>query len=175
MEPANQPGSAGLRVVHVAASSLAVTRLAAALAAAVLVVAGCGGEEQEGPRVAWAGEPRVAVHPDLPDDRLLTAQIRNDGEGELRLDAADARLLDERGEEVRATVRFSAGYSHSLYPPRDAPAETPRQESERLGGAATIPADGTAPLTVAWRAPRGTPRPATLDLGPASLSLPDAR
>ena len=147
----------------------------AALVAAALLTAGCGGEEESGPHVAWAGDARVAVHPDLPGDRLLTAQIRTDGQSQLRLDSDDARLLDERGEEVPATVRFSAGYSHSLYPPRDAPAETPRQERERLGAAATIPADGTAPLTVAWHAPRGAPAPTTLDLGAVSLSLPDAR
>ena len=153
-----------------------MTRLAAALVAAALLTAGCGGgEEGSGPRVAWGGDPLVAVHPDLPGDRLLTAQIRNDGPRELRLDSEDARLLDERGKEVRSTVRFSAGYSHSLYPPRDAPAETPRQERERLGAAATIPPDGTVPLTVAWHAPRGTPPPTTLDFGPVSLSLPDAR
>jgi hypothetical protein len=152
-----------------------VRRTAAALAAAALLIAGCGGDGDTEPRVAWAGDPQVAAHPDLPDDRLLTARIRNDGDGDLRLDSEDARLLDDRGEEVRATVRFSAGYSHSLYPPRDAPAETPRQESERLGAAATIPANGTAPLTVAWHAPRGSRPPASLDLGPVSLRLPDAR
>ena len=150
-------------------------RLAAGLAAAALLAAGCGGEGDDRPRVGWAGEPLVAVHPDIPGDRLLTARIRNDGGGELRLDSEEARVLDDRGRELKATVRFSAGYSHSLYPPRDAPAETPREERERLGSAATIPADGTAPLTVAWHAPRGSARAATLDLGPVALSLPDAR
>ena len=162
-------------MVRLAAPPQRVTRAAAFAVVAALLVAGCGGGEEEGPRVAWAGEPQVAPHPDLPDDRLLTARIRNDGDGELRLDSDEARLLDERGSEVRATVRFSAGYSHSLYPPRDAPGETPRQERERLGAAATIPEDETAPLTVAWRAPRGAPEAATLDLGPVALSLPGAR
>ena len=150
-------------------------RVAAFVVALALLTAGCGGDRDGGPRVAWAGEPQVAVHPDLPDDRLLTARIRNGGDGELRLDSEDARLLDESGGEVRATVRFSAGYSHSLYPPRDAPAETPRHERERLGAAATIPADGTAPLTVAWHQPSGSPRPVTLDFGPVSLRVPDGR
>jgi hypothetical protein len=161
-------------VVRLAASPLAL-RLAAGLAAVALLLAACGGGGDQEPRVAWAGDPQVAAHPDLPDDRLMTARIRNDGSAELRLDSEDARLLDADGREVRSTVRFSAGYSHSLYPPRDAPAESPREERERLGAAATIPVDGTAPLTVAWHAPRGAAEPRTLDLGPVALSLPDAR
>ena len=45
---------------------------------------------------------------------------------------------------MRATIRFAAGVTHSLYPPRDAPLENPRKQQERLGDAATIEPGGTA-------------------------------
>ena len=146
-----------------------MTRAAVALAAGAALLAGCGGGDE--PRAAWEGQPVVAVHPDLPGDRLLTAHVRNESGSDLLLDAADARLLDARGRPLKATVRFAAGYSHSLYPPRDAPSETPRQESERLGAAATILPHQIAPVTVAWEARRGA-EARLLDLGPVSLSVP---
>jgi hypothetical protein len=148
-----------------------VTRAAAALAAGAALLVGCGGDDGDTPRAAWEGQPVVAVHPELPGDRLLTARVRNESGSDLVLDAARARLTDAGGRRLRATVRFAAGYSHSLYPPRDAPSETPRQESERLGAVATIPPDGTAPVTVAWHARAGS-APRLLDLGPVTLSVP---
>ena len=147
-----------------------MTRAAPALAVAAALLAGCGGGGDV-PSAAWEGQPVVAVHPEIPGDRVLTAQVRNESGSDLLLDGSDARLLDARGHPLRATVRFSAGYSHSLYPPRDAPKETPRQELERLGAAATIPPHGTAPVTVAWETRRGA-EARLLDLGPVTLSVP---
>jgi hypothetical protein len=79
-------------------------------------------------------------------------------------------VLDASGRQVRATVRFAAGVTHSLYPPRDAPHENPRQQQERLGDAATIAPGESAPLTIAWHVRDGTP--VRVDFGRASLPLP---
>ncbi|HEX8054268.1 MAG TPA: hypothetical protein VF517_14865 [Thermoleophilaceae bacterium] len=147
-------------------------RLAPALAAVALVVlplVGCG--DDEGAALGWAVEPRVVQHPEIPGDLLVTGAVRNETDDELRLDSEDARVIGSDGRALRATVRFAAGYSHSLYPPRDAPRETPRQERERLGAAATIPPGGTAPLTAAWHRPRGGVRAVRIEIGDESVPL----
>ncbi|HEX8647942.1 MAG TPA: hypothetical protein VF715_13690 [Thermoleophilaceae bacterium] len=141
--------------------------VAALLAAAAL--AGCGGDS--GPSVAWDGQPQVAQHPEIPGDVLVTARVRNESGGELRLDAADVRVVGSDGRPIRAATTFAAGYSHSLYPPRDAPRETPRAESERLGAAATLAPGETAPLTVAWHRPRAG-RAVRIEVGGEELPLP---
>ncbi len=141
-----------------------------------VVAGGCGsGDEQDAAKAAWDGAPIVAPHPELPRDRIATGRIRNDGGSELRLSVRQARLLDGRGRPLRATVRFAAGATHALYPPRDAPKENPREQQERLGDAATIPAGESAPLTIAWHAAEGDRAPVRVDLGPVELPLPAAR
>jgi len=42
----------------------------------------------------------------------------------------------------------------------------------RLGSVVTIPPGKTAPLTITWRVPSGSPVPATADLGVARLEPP---
>lgn len=143
---------------------------AAALLAAALL-AGCGGGDEDGPAVAWEGQPRVVRHPEIPGDVLVTARVRNESDAELRLDASDIRVVDSSGRPIRAAATFAAGYSHSLYPPRDAPRETPRAESERLGQAATVAPGEAVPLTVAWHRPRGG-QAARIEVGGEELALP---
>jgi hypothetical protein len=142
--------------------------LAPALAAVALVV-GCG--DDDGAALGWAVEPRVVAHPEIPGDLIVTGAVRNETDEELRLDSEDARVVGSDGRALRATVRFAAGYSHSLYPPRDAPRETPREERERLGAAATIPPGGSAPLTAAWHRPRGGVRAVRIEIGDESVPL----
>ena len=110
-------------------------------------------------------------HPELPGDVLVTARVRNESGEELRLDAADVRVVGSDGRPIRAAATFAAGYSHSLYPPRDAPRETPRAEAERLGRAATVAPGDAVPLTVAWHRPRGA-QAARIELGGEELALP---
>jgi hypothetical protein len=142
-------------------------RRAALGALALALVAGCG-DDGGGAQVAWDGKPTVATHPELPGDRIATGKLRNDGDDELRLDVATAKVVDERGKPVKATVAFAAGAGHSLYPPRDAPREEPRKQQERLGFAATIPPGKSVPLTVAWHT---ADRAVRVDFGPASVPL----
>jgi hypothetical protein len=143
-------------------------------ALALAAVAGCGSDDPQPAKAAWDAPPVVAPHPELPRDRIATGRVRNDGGTELRLSVDQALVLDANGRPVKATVRFAAGATHSLYPPRDAPKENPREQQERLGDAATIPAGETAPLTIAWHAAEGRAAPVRVDLGPVDLPLPQA-
>ena len=146
---------------------------AAAVLAAALVLAACGQDSGSGPAVAWDGDPIVAPHPELPGDRVATGKLRNESDDELRLAIRDAKVLDDRGRPLRATVTFAAGATHSLYSPREAPAEDPRAQQERLGYAATIEPGRSVPLTVAWHAKDGPAE--RVDLGPVSIDLPPER
>jgi hypothetical protein len=163
-------------MVHVAATTRALSRVAAAaLAMAALVTAvGCGraNADRQPSAVAWDGMPLVAQHPELPGDRIATGRLRNSSDEELRLEATDAKLVDASGKGLRATVIFAAGVTHSLYPPRDAPRETPRKQQERLGFAATLAPGASVPVTVAWHASDGVAT--RIELGPGSLELPAA-
>lgn len=146
---------------------------AALVAAAALAGCGGGGGGDDGPPVAWDGEPRVARHPELPGDTLVTARVRNESGGVLRLEADTVRVYGADGNPIPAAATFAAGYSHSLYPPRDAPRETPSAESERLGRAATLDADESVPITVAWHRPRSSRSQATrIEVGGVDLPLP---
>jgi hypothetical protein len=162
-------------MVHVAATTRALRRTAAAAVAIVAVVvtaAGCGqaAADHEGSAVGWDGMPLVAQHPELPGDRIATGKLRNDSDEQVRLEAANAKVVDARGHQLRATVVFAAGVTHSLYPPRDAPRETPREQQERLGFAATIEPGDSVPVTVAWHAADGVA--VRVELGPGALELP---
>jgi len=148
-------------------ASLAALALAATAGA-------CGNGADDGPKASWDGAPAVAPHPEIPTDHIATGRIRNDGAGELRLSVTEARALDVQGTPVRATIRFAAGVTHSLYPPRDAPHENPRRQQERLGDAATIEPGKSAPLTIAWHAGTADRVPVRVDLGPVEVPLPPA-
>jgi hypothetical protein len=163
-------------VVQHAVEARVVKRLTVASLAALALAAvtGCGNGADDDPRASWDGAPAVAPHPEIPTDRIATGRIRNEGADELRLSVADARALDVHGTPVRATIRFAAGVTHSLYPPRDAPHENPRQQQERLGDAATIEPGQSAPLTVAWHAGTRDRVPVRVDLGPVDVPLPSA-
>ena len=163
-------------VVHHAAQARFVKRLTAASLAALALAAvtGCGKNGEDTPKAAWDGAPAVAPHPEIPTDRIATGRIKNEGPAELRLSVTQAEALDAHGTPVRATIRFAAGVTHSLYPPRDAPLENPRKQQERLGDAATIEPGGTAPLTIAWHAGTADRVPVKVDLGPVEVPLPPA-
>ena len=151
----------------------AVASLAALALAAV--AGGCGGgDEANSATASWVGAPAVAPHPEIPTDRIATGRIRNDGNTELKLFVTQARVVDAKGTPVRASVRFAAGVTHSLYPPRDGPKENPLQQQERLGDAALIAPGQTAPLTIAWHAGAAGRKPVKVDLGPVAVPVPSA-
>ena len=149
-------------------------RRAAAVIAAVALIAvpGCGDDEEGGGGLAWDGTPTSVRHPEIPGDVLVTGRVRNDGDEKVRLDADRARVIASDGKALRATVRLAAGYSHSLYPPRDAPREKPLAERERLGAEATLAPGESAPLTAAWHRPRGGVRAVRIEIGGRSVPVP---
>src|SRR4051812_49547138 len=122
-------------VVHDTAQARIVRRLKVATLAALALaaVAGCGQSGDDAPRAAWDGAPAVAQHPEIPADRIATGRIRNEGGGELRLSVTQAEALDAHGTPVRATIRFAAGVTHALHPPRRPPLENPRPPQGRPG------------------------------------------
>lgn len=143
------------------------------LLAAAAALAGCGSSATgAAPKLAWDGKPIVVRQPQAPDDVIVSGRLSNRGAEEFRIDAAEVRLLDARGQAVRSTVVFAAGATHPLYPPGESPKERPRAEQERLGKAATIAPGKSVPLTVAWRRPKGTEPPVRVQLGAAAISLP---
>jgi hypothetical protein len=160
-------------VVHDAAEAGVVRRAFLVVACALaLAVAGCGSGDDASRPLAWEGDPVVVRQPELPDDTTVSGRVRNETDGDLELDVADVKVVRADGTPVRSTVTFAEGYSHSLYPPRDAPRETPREEAERLGRAAMIEPGKTAHLTVAWRVKPGEAAPVRVELGSAELDLP---
>ena len=140
-----------------------------AVAAVVLALAGCGDDEAP---LTWATEPAVRQSPSLPDDRLVTAAVRNETDDELELRAKDISVLDASGRELRSSAAFLTGFVYSHVPYNrgrdEAPGALPRREQERLGRVVTIPRGGTAPLTVSWRGGHA----ARIEYGSGTLQLP---
>jgi hypothetical protein len=123
-----------------------VTRLLPAVlvvATAALALTDSGHGTERGGRLVWAAAPRHV------GGAVVTGEVRNDGRAELRLDAARARVLDDRGRALPATARFLDAYGPG-----------------RAGLAITLAPGRTAPLTVAWRGAA-----ARLALGGATLAL----
>jgi hypothetical protein len=142
-------------------------------AAAVLMLAGCGGAPSSAPTVAWDGTPLVVRQPELPDDTIVSGRIRNSSGETLALDATDVRLVTAGGDAVQSTARFNTGVTHQLYPPREGPREKdPTFLRERLGEVATVAPGKTVPLVVSWRVQPGGSQPVKVDLGRGSLTLP---
>jgi hypothetical protein len=148
-------------------------RALAAVVTVTLLLAGCGGDD--GPQrdpLAFHDTPIVIVPAMLKQDRILRADVRNDTDEDLRVQAADIKVYDDRGRRLKAAVTFAAGYLHSLYPPTRGPAQLPDYELERLGRIAKIEPGKTAELTVAWTEPKGRHTAARIDYGQGSLSIP---
>lgn len=148
-------------------------RVAAALITVALVGAGCGGDDEPAKNpLTFFDTPTVIVPAMLKGDRILRGEVRNDTDKELRVEAADVKLYDNRGRRLKAAVTFAPGYLHSLYPPTRGPAQLPDYELERLGRIAKIKPGKTAELTVAWTEPRGRRTAARIDYGQGFLSIP---
>jgi hypothetical protein len=163
-----------LRVVHDAAEAEALSRApAAGVLLAALTLAGCGGAPAS-TSVRWDKPPIVVRQPELPDDTIVSGEIRNETGHALHLEAADVRVVSPDGQAVRSAVRFTTGVTHQLYPPREGPHEgEPEFLRERLGEVANLAAGTTTPLVVSWRLETGQAAPVKVELGDAgSLALP---
>lgn len=150
----------------------------ALVAAASLALTACGGSDQGEANAAgdlvWAKKPIVFVHETLPNDRVLSGEVRNDSLRQVRIDAKDLRLLTADGEEVDGSAVFLQTYAHQLFPPTRPPkGGIPEKELLRLGIKAKIDPGKTAPLTMSWRQRRGEDPPVRIDTGTGSLPIPE--
>ena len=140
--------------------------------AALPGVAGCGDSGPGSEQLEWLDTPTVVVPPGLETDRILRGDVRNHSGQDLRGEANNVRVYDERGHRLKADATFAAGYLHSLYPPTRGPKTLPDSELERLGRIAKIEAGKTAQVTVSWREPGGRHTAARIDYGSGSLKIP---
>jgi len=143
------------------------------ISSVVPVTAGCG--DDSGPareQLEWLDTPTVIVPPVLKTDRILRGDVRNDSGEAIRIEASKVRVFDNRGNRLKASATFAAGYLHSLYPPTRGPDTLPDSELQRLGKIATIESGQTAQMTVSWREPAGARTAARIDYGPGSLQIP---
>jgi hypothetical protein len=149
--------------------------IAAAVAAAVLVCAGCGGDESAVGRSAslvWSEKPKLYTHPTLKDDRVLRGEVKNGGLDKIRIEAADVKLVDREGKQVTGAATFAPSYVHSLYTRnRLPPGGYPEEEKRRIGLVAVIQPGKTASLTLAWHQPPGSRKPVRIDYGRGSLEI----
>lgn len=141
-------------------------------AAAGAGIAGCGGgsgpvaaglqgdadaQAAAGKSLAWVKAPKAYDVPELPNDRVLQAELRNDSGKpiDLRVDQVDVRDTD--GKPLRISVRFAQAFGHALYGPGGPPAplEASRYDQARLGERVTLPSGETQPITLAWRERKG--------------------
>ncbi|MEX2196514.1 MAG: hypothetical protein WD844_14610 [Thermoleophilaceae bacterium] len=150
-------------------------RLALVLAAAALTLPGCGGDDRDAAAgdLVWTKDPLVFAPETLPDDRVLSGELRNDSLRRVELAAEDLRLVSADGDEVDGSAVFLDTYAHQLFPPtREPEGGIPEQELLRLGVKARIEPGETAPLTISWRQPSGAERPVRVDTGLGSLPVP---
>ena len=146
---------------------------AAALAAAAVVAAGCGGDNEDaGQALTWTTTPVAYVAEDLPNDRVVLAQVRNRSSKPLHLVASKIVVRDAAGKVLRSHGQYIAGYAHGLYGAYQRPKRVEASESRRLGLDIRLAPGKTAPLFVAWRVKPGTREPATVDYGAGTLTLP---
>jgi hypothetical protein len=163
-------GAPPLEAPNFARRRIIAALIATALAAlAFVVLSSLGGGERVGP-LDWSGDTEVFVHPTLPEDRVLTARLRNDGIHPLRVDIGDVRLLDGDGREVASSPVFLQAFGKSLWSAGRGPVQEPDTELQRTGRIALLEPGEEVPLTVAWHAADG--EPVRLDYGRGSLSLP---
>ena len=144
---------------------------------AVTAAAGCGGggdgREQAG-SLEWQKEPLLVKPDTLPNDRILSGVIRNDGRDRADLVARELRLVDKDGDRVPGSAAFLQGFAHALYPPtREPEGREPQWEQLRLGRIARILPGKTAPLTISWRQPPGSDPPVRIEWSNGALPIPD--
>ena len=138
---------------------------------ALLLSDGGAGDEGAGD-LAWARSPRVFTPESLPQDRVLSATLRNDSLRRIRLTVDDLRMEDANGETVESTAVFLDSFLHGLYPPTRQPAQVSESELRRTGRLAVIAPGDSVPLTVAWRREGGVDAPVRLDYGRGYLPVP---
>lgn len=142
------------------------------VAITALVMSDGGAGDQGAGDLAWARSPRVFTPESLPQDRVLSATLRNDSLRRIRLTVDDLRMEDANGQTVESTAVFLDSFVHGLYPPTRQPAQVSESELRRTGRLAVIAPGDSVPLTVAWRREGGVDAPVRLDYGRGYLPVP---
>ena len=153
------------RVRLAAAAALFV---AVAVTATVLLTGSSSGDAG---KLSWKGEVQVFAS-GVPTDEILYSEIENTSLRDVDLDVEDVKVYGADGKPVRASVRFLAAFAHGIFPWSQKPDPLGDFERRRLGEVATLKPGQAIPVTLAWRVPKGTPRPTRVDLGPADLKIP---
>jgi hypothetical protein len=147
--------------------------LGAAVALAAALPLGCGGDDSATGDLVWTDRPQVYRQPTLPRDRVLVGVVRNDSLRRIEIAAEDVRAVDRGGDALRGNATFVGGYVHPLYPPTRPPeGGLPESELERTGRKLRLEPGKTAPLSIAWRIPRGVDAPVQIDYGSGRLPIP---
>jgi hypothetical protein len=142
------------------------------VAITTLVMSDGGAGDEGAGALAWARSPQVFTPESLPQDRVLSARLKNDSLRSIRLSVDDLRLEDANGRTVDSTAVFLDSFVHGLYPPTRQPTQVPESELRRTGRLAVLEPGASVPLTVAWRRGVAAGAPVRLDYGPGSLPLP---
>ena len=153
------------RVRLVAAVALAA---ATAIVAVALLTGSWGGDAQT---LEWQGRVEV-FDSGVATDEILYSKVRNASLRDVDLDVEDVKVYGRDDKPVQASVRFLAAFAHGLFPWSQKPDPLGDFERRRLGEIATLKPGQSIPITLAWRVPKGTPRPGRVDLGPAELKIP---
>jgi len=152
------------------AAAAAVAAIAVALAGVALASGGSvAGDAGDAGELRWAGTPKVFGVKELPDDRILRAELRNESLRPIDVDVARVRVLDAEGRALKSSASFLLAYAHGLYPPdeRD-PAKTGKDVKRLLGELATFTPGEARTVTISWRG-----GPAThVDVDGRRLALP---
>ena len=160
------PASPRLRMVA------AVALVAAVAVVAVALLAGSAGGKATA--LEWEGKVEV-FDSGVPTDEILYTRVRNASMRDVDLDVDAVKVYGKDGEPVQASVRFLAAFAHGIFPWSQKPDPLGDFERRRMGEIATLKPGQSVPITLAWRVPKGTPRPTRVDLGPAELKIPAPR
>ena len=144
---------------------------AAAILTPALLAGSAGGEATS---LEWQGKVEV-FDSGVKTDEILYSKVRNSSLRDVDLDVEDVKVYGKDGEPVQASVRFLAAFAHGIFPWSQKPDPLGDFERRRMGEIATLKPGQAVPITLAWRVPKGAPRPARVDLGPAELKIPAAR
>lgn len=141
---------------------------AAALGAVLLVTGGAGASEGA---LSWKGKVQV-FQSERPTDQVLYAQLANTGLREVELDVDRVRTYDAAGKEVKSATTFLAAFAHGIWGWAQK-REATEFEKRRLGQIATLKPGQAVPITLSWRVPPGTARPARVVFGDGvELAIP---
>jgi hypothetical protein len=133
------------------AAGVVAAATVAVLGVVLLVGGGAAKPAGRAGSLIWAAQPQLIYPPELPQDRILYGQVRNDGLRDMKLRALELRVLDRGGRALKSDGRFLQAYAHGLYGAFPVNQDIGDYERRRLGIVLTLEPGRTAPLTVAWR------------------------